>query len=212
MVVSLAGSDPYRTPLDEHDDHRQADDDDRRLHDPVDPAVAEDPDHHRRDREDQDPLRDGERPDDSLSALRLDDELRRDEADVEEQDAREQEGRPVEAELPAGLDRLRHPEPGTLGGVQGDEQRAGQRAGRDGDDGPPEREADRHDHAAEHHVEHVDVGARPEGGLLPWFPVPGAGRDHVDVVRLDIPAQLFILHHGLIHDQLPFRKGAAHVV
>jgi len=30
--------------------------------------------------------------------------------------------------------------------------------------------------------------------------VPGAGRDHVDVVRLDIPAQLFILHHGLIHD------------
>ena len=134
------------------------------------------------------------------SALRLDDELRRDEADVEEQDAREQERRPVEAELAAGLDRLRHPEPGTLGRVQGDEQRAGQRPGGDGDEGPPERQADRHDHAAEHDVEHVDVGARPEGGLVPRFPVPGAGRDHVDVVRLDIPAQLFILHHGLIHD------------
>src|SRR5207247_11340821 len=64
--------------------------------------------------QDQDPLRDGQGADDALGALCLDDELGRDEADVEQQDAREQERRPVEAELTARLDRLRHPEPGTL--------------------------------------------------------------------------------------------------
>jgi hypothetical protein len=170
--------------LDEHHEDRQRGNDDRDLHDPVNPAVAEDPDDRGRDDQDQDPRGDAQGADDPLRALRLDDELRRDEADVEEQDAREQERRAVEAELAAGLDGLRHAEAGPLGRVQGDEQGAGQGTGHDRHDGPPEREAERDDHPAEEDVEHVHVGARPEGGLLPGFPVPGRGRDHVDVMRL----------------------------
>ena len=97
----------------------------------MDPAVAEDPDHRGGHGQDQDPLRDAQGSDDALGALRLDDELGRDEADVEQEDAGEQERRPVEAELAARLDRLRHAEAGTLGRVQGDEQGAGQRPGDD---------------------------------------------------------------------------------
>ena len=116
------------------------------------------------------------------------------------QDGGEQPRGPVEAELAAGLDRLRHAELRSLARVQGDEQRADQRADRDRDDGPPEGEADGHAHAAEHDVEDVDVGARPENELVPGFPVPCGGGDELDVAVLDVPAQLFILHHGLIHD------------
>ena len=46
--------------LDEHDDQRDAHDDGGGLHDPVYPPVPEDADHHRRDDQDQDPLRHGQ--------------------------------------------------------------------------------------------------------------------------------------------------------
>ena len=76
------------------------------------------------------------------------------------QDGGEHERRPVEPELAAGLDRLRHAEPGPLGGVQGDQQRADQGADGDRDQRPPEGQPDADGDAAEHDVEHVDVAAR----------------------------------------------------
>ena len=153
--------------LDEHDDQRDADDDGGGLHDPVDPPVPEDPDHHRGDDQDQDPLRDGQRGGDAVHGLGLDDQLGGDEPDVEQQHGGEHERGPVEPELAPALDRLRYPQPGSLGGVQRDQQRPDQGPGGDGDQRPPERQPDRDGDRAEDDVEDVDVAAEPERELVP---------------------------------------------
>ena len=142
----------------------------------VDPPVAEDPDHHRGDGQDHDPRRDGQRGGHAGHGLGLDDQLGGDEPDVQQQHGREHERRPVEPELAAALDRLRHAEPRSLGGVQRDQQRADQRPGGDRDQRPPEGQPDRDGDAAEDDVEDVDVAAEPERELVPRFPVPRARR------------------------------------
>ena len=131
--------------------------------------------------------------------LGLDDQFGGDEPDVEQQHGGEHERRPVEPELAAALDRLRHAEPGSLGGVQRDEQRADEGAGGDGDQRPPEGQPDRDGHAAQDDVEHVDVAAEPEAELLPWPPVPRPGRDVVDMAVFDVPAQLLVPRCGCSH-------------
>ena len=194
--------------LDEHDDQRGSHHDGGGLHHPVDPPVPEDPDHQRRDDQDQDPLRDSQRPGYPVHGLSLDDQLRRDETDVQQQHGREHERRPVEAELPPALDRLRHPEPGTLGRVQRDKQRPDDRPGGDSDQRPPEGQPDRDDHGTEDDVEHVDVAAPPERELVPRLPVPGPGRNHVNVAVLDVPAQLIVPRCGYSHICSPFPEGS----
>jgi hypothetical protein len=114
--------------------------------------------------------------------------------DVQHEHRREHEGRAVEAELPSALDRLRDAELRALSSMQGDQQRADQRADRDGDDGPPERQADRDHHGAEYDVEDVDVAAEPEGELMPRLAMPGLFRYALNMVRLDEPLKLLLVH------------------
>ena len=114
-VISRAGQRAVPQALDEHDDQRDAHDDGGGLHDPVDPPVPEDADHHRRDDQDQDPLRHGQPGGDAGHGLGLDDQFGGDEPDVEQQHGGEHERRPVEPELAAALDRLRHARAGVPG-------------------------------------------------------------------------------------------------
>jgi hypothetical protein len=102
------------------------------------------------------------------------------------------------------LEPLRHAEPGTLGGVQRDQQGAHQGADGDGDQRRPEGQPDRDDDSAHDDVEHVDVAAQPEGELVPGLAVPRPSRDVVDVPVLDVPGQLDVPCRGYSHLWSPF--------
>jgi hypothetical protein len=165
----------------------------------VNPAIPEDSDYHSGHGEDDDPLRNRHRTHHGLQALRLNNELGCDEADIQHEHAGEEERRSVEAELAAALDRLWHAELRPLGRMQRNEQGAEQGPDSDGDQGPPEREPDLHHHRAQNKVEDVAVGAPPERELVPGLTMPRTSGDHVDVVVLHISAQLFAGYRGLGH-------------
>jgi hypothetical protein len=186
---------PERQRLDEHDHDRDADEHGRHLGRAVHPPVPVDADHHRGHREDQDPGRDRDPGDDEVQRLGLDDELRRDEPEVQQEHGEEQERRAVEAELAAALDHLRHAQLGALGRVQRDQQRADAGAHRDRDQRPVEAQPEADHHAAEHDVEDVRVSAQPQRELVPHPAVPLAVRDDVDVVLFDVQQRCRALVH-----------------
>jgi hypothetical protein len=84
-----------------------------------------------------------------MHGLALDDELRGEEPEVQDDRRGEDQHGAVKAELPPALDHLRHAERGSLNGVEANQGEANDDSGCDGDACPQEVEPEEHHHSAE---------------------------------------------------------------
>src|SRR5450432_588554 len=181
---------PAMDRLNEHDHERQAEDQRHPSLPSMDPVVAVDGQDKYGHREDRDPSRDADGPNQQIHRVRLDDQLSREETEVENDRRGKDEHRAVETELSTALDHLRHAELRALDRVEANEGEPDDDAEDNRDARPEHVEPHEDRNTAEHNRKDVCIQAEPESELITDSAVPLLRRDLIDRTDLDLAGAL----------------------